>query len=152
MSKIPVATATASLRRELLLHVLRLRRLKKWREAVGRALRERECDAALRAKAMDTTPSTETLDYERETLDREIRMHTVLVALGRDRRALRMLEDVVADPALARHAATDARAFSEARGVQLPRQLHVRVDVMANRVRVEIDYIERPFAASFAFP
>ncbi len=93
-----------------------------------------------------------TLQYERDTLDREIRVHEILIALGRDRKALDLLETVAGDPSVAREAAADPRAFAEARGVQLPRNMAVRVNIVADRVSVELDYIDRAFAASLTFP
>ena len=100
---------------------------------------------------MDTTPSAETLEYERDTLDREIRAHEILIALGRDRQALELLDKVAGDASLAREAAADPRAFAEARGVLLPRNMAVRVNIVADRVSVELDYIDRSCAASLTF-
>ena len=147
MSKYP--GALASIERQLRIHDLRLNRLRAWRDAAGEALRK--CEGS-RDKAMDTTPSAETLEYERDTLDREIRGHEILIALGRDRHALELLDSVAGDPALAREAAADPRAFAEAHGVQLPRNMAVRVNIVADRVSVELDYVDRSWAASLTFP
>jgi hypothetical protein len=150
MAKYP--TALESIERQLRAHDLRLIKLRVWRNAVVESLRRCEGDEGSRRKAMDTTPSAETLEYERDTLDREIRAHEILIALGRDRRALELLEQVAGDPSLAREAAADPRAFAQARGVQLPRNLAVRVNIVADRVSVELDYIDRSCAASLTFP
>lgn len=141
-----------SIKRQLRVHRLRLAKLRAWRDAVVEALRGRECDKVPREKAPDTTPSTETLEYERDILDREIRAHEILIALGRDRQALEMLETVIGNPSLAREAAADARAFAEARGVHLPSNMVVRVNLVADHVSVELDYVDRFCAASLAFP
>ena len=150
MSKHP--TARQSIDRQLRVHHLRLVKLRAWRDAVVESLRRCEGDEGSRRKAMDTTPSAETLEYEREALDREIRAHEILIALGRDRKALELLDSIVGDPSLAREAAEDPRAFAEARGVQLPRNMAVRVNIVADRVSVELDYIDRSCAASLTFP
>jgi hypothetical protein len=150
MSKHP--TALESIERQLRAHDLRVLKLRAWRDAVFASLRRCEKDEGSRRKAMDTTPSAETLEYERDTLDREIRAHEILIALGRDRQALELLEQVAGDPALAREAAADPRAFAEARGVQLPRNMAVRVNIVADRVSVELDYVDRSCAASLTFP
>jgi hypothetical protein len=150
MSKYP--SALESIERQLRVHHLRLVRLREWRDAVVELLRRCERDEGSRRKAMDTTPSAETLEYERDTLEREMRAHEILIALGRDRQALELLETVVADLSLAREAAADPRAFAEARGVQLPRNMAVRVNIIADRVSVELDYIDRSCAASLTFP
>lgn len=150
MSKHPIAFE--SMERQLRVHHLRLVKVRAWRDAVVESLRRCEGNEGSRRKAMDTTPSAETLEYERDTLDREIRAHELLIALGRDRQALELLEKVAGDPSLAREAAVDPRAFAEARGVQLPRNVAVRVNIVAERVSVEIDYTDRSCAASFTFP
>ena len=116
------------------------------------SLRRCKGDEGSRRKAMDTTPSAETLEYERDTLDREIRAHEILIALGRDRQALELLDKVAGDPSLAREAAADPRAFAQARGVQLPRNMAVRVNIVADRVSVELDYLDRSCAGSLTFP
>jgi hypothetical protein len=138
--------------RQLRAHDLRLAKLRAWRDSVVAALSGCEGEGGRREKALDTTPSAETLEYERDALDREIRAHEVLTTIGRDRQALELLEAVVGDVALAREAAADPRAFAEARGVRLPRNMGVRVDVVADRVSVRLDYIDRACAASLTFP
>lgn len=150
MSKYP--TALESIERQLRAHDLRLIMLRKWRDAVVELLRRCDGGERSREKAMDTTPSAETLEYERDTLNREIRAHEILIALGRDRQALELLEKVAGDPSLAREAAADPRAFARARGVQLPPNMAVRVNIVADRVSVELDYIDRSCAASLTFP
>ena len=84
MSKHP--TALESIERQLRAHDRRLIKLRAWRTGVVESLRRCEGEEGSREKAMDTTPSGETLEYERDTLDREIRAHEILIALGRDRR------------------------------------------------------------------
>ena len=143
------STAFESIERQLRVHHLRLTKLRAWHDSVVESLRG--CEGP-RQKAMDTTPSSETLEYEREMLEREIRAHEILIALGRDRQALALLEQVADDPILAREAAPDPRAFAEARGVHLPRNLAVRVHVAGDRVRIDVDYVDRSCAASFTFP
>jgi hypothetical protein len=150
MSKHP--TGLESIERQLRVHDLRVVKLRAWRNAVVESLRRCEGDEGSRRKAMDTTPSAETLEYERDTLDREIRAHEILIALGRDRQALELLDQVAGDPALAREAAADPRAFAEARGVRLPRNLAVGVQVAGNRVSVQIDYVDKACTASLTFP
>jgi len=150
MSKHP--SALESIERQLRLHDLRLTKLRAWRAAVVESLRRCEGNEGSREKAMDTTPSAETLEYERDTLDREIRAHEILIALGRDRQALALLDTVAGDPSLAREAAADPRAFAEAHGVRLPRNMVVRVNIVADRVSVELDYIDRSCSASLTFP
>jgi hypothetical protein len=150
MSKHP--TALESIERQLRAHDRRLIKLRAWRTGVVESLRRCEGEEGSREKAMDTTPSGETLEYERDTLDREIRAHEILIALGRDRSALDLLDTVAGDASLAREAAADPRAFAEARGVRLPRNMIVRVNIVADRVSVEIDYVDRSCAASLTFP
>ncbi len=142
-------TALESNERQLRGHDLRLIKLRAWRDSVVELLRS--CEGS-REKALDTTPSTETLEYERDTLDREIRAHEILIALGRDRTALELLEQVAGDVSLAREVAADPRAFAEARGVRLPRNMAVRVNVVADRVSVQLDYLDRSCPASLTFP
>ena len=116
------------------------------------ALSKCEAEDGPRGKSMDTTPDPLTLVYERDTLDREIQAHETLIALGRDRQALELLDEVAGDASLAREAAADPRAFAEARGIRLPRNMVVQVKVAAGRVTVQVDYVDRACAASLTFP
>ena len=146
------STGLESIERQLRAHDLRLVKLRAWRDAVVESLRKCDGDEGSRQKRMDTTPSSASLEYERDTLAREIRAHEILTALGRDRQALALLDKVAGDPGLAREAAADPRAFAAARGVQLPRNMTVRVNIVADRVSVELDYIDRSCPASLTFP
>ena len=110
-------TGLESIERQLRGHDLRLIKLRAWRDAVVESLRG--CKGS-REKALDTTPSAETLEYERDTLNREIQAHEILIALGRDRSALELLEKVAGDLSLAREAAPDPKAFAEARALFAP--------------------------------
>ena len=141
-----------AIERQLRGHDQRLAKLRAWRDAVVAALRACEGEGGRRPKALDTTPSTETLEYERDALDREIRAHEILITLGRDRQALELLDQMVNDPSLAREAAANPRAFAKARGVELPPNLAVRVDIAGEKVSVQLDYIDRACAASLTFP
>ena len=141
-----------AIERQLRGHDVRLAKLRAWRDAVVAALHTCDGEGGRRDKALDTTPGTETLEYERDALEREMRAHEILIALGRDRQALELLDQVVNDPSLASEAAANPRAFAQARGVELPRNLAVRVDVVGERVTVQLDYTDRACAASLTFP
>lgn len=140
-----------SIERQLRVHDLRLAKLRAWRSAVVAALSRCEAEGD-RRKSLDGTPDSRTLVYERDTLDREIRAHEILIALGRDRDVLDLLDKVAGDPSLAREIAPDPKAFAASRGVHLPRTMAVAVKVAAGRVTVQIDYVDRSCAASLTFP
>jgi hypothetical protein len=144
-------TGPGSIERQLRTHDLRVDKLRAWLSAVEAALVRREKEKDGRGKSMDR-PDIRTLEYERDTLDREIRAHDMLIALGRDRKALELLDKVASDPSLAREAAPDPRAFAEARGVRLPRNMRVQVKLAAGRVIVQVDFVDRACAASLTFP
>ena len=144
------STGFEAIERQLRGHDLRLTKLRAWRDAVVSALRL--CEGGRRDKALDTAASSETLEYERDVLDREIRGHEILIALGRDRPALELLGEVVNDASLAREAAANPRTFAEKRGVELPRNMAVRVDIAGERVSVQLDYIDREYVGSLTFP
>jgi hypothetical protein len=144
--------ALGSIERQLRVHDLRASRLRAWLTAVEEALCRRAADDEPRGKSMDGRPDIRTLEYERDTLDREIRAHDMLTALGRDRNALELLDQVASDPSLAREAAPDPRAFASARGVHLPRNMNVHVKVAGGRVSVQVDFVDRACAASLTFP
>lgn len=150
MSKHP--TGLESIERQLRIHDLRLTKLRAWRSAVVATLAKYESENGPRPKTMDTTPDSRTLVYERDTLDREIHAHGALIALGRNRHALELLDSVAGDLALAREAAPDPIAFARARGIELPNNTVVGVRVVAGRVIVQVDYVDRSFAASLTFP
>ena len=150
MSKHP--TGLESIERRLRSHDQRLKKLLAWRSGVLAALKSLEAEDVPRGKAMDGTPDPRTLVYERDALDREIRFHETLTAFGRDRQALDLLDQLAHDPALAHEAAPDPRAFAEARGISLPRNMAVQVKVAAGRVSVQLDYNDPAHAATLTFP
>jgi hypothetical protein len=137
--------------RQLRMHDLRLAKLNAWRNAVLTMLGRCKEDGGPH-KALDGTPDRVTLEYERDALAREIRGHEILVALGRDFHALKMLEKVAGDASLARTVARDPKAFAEASGVRLPKNLVVTVTVTGEQVYIRLDYFDRACAASLTFP
>lgn len=150
MSRQP--TGLRAIERQLRIHDLRLAKLRAWLSAVLAALSRCKGEDGRREKSVDGTPDPRTLEYERDTLEREIEAHETLIALGSDRHALELLDEVAGDASLAREAAPNPRAFAEARGVRLPRNMIVRVTVAAGRVTVQVDYVDPACAASLTFP
>lgn len=149
MSKHPEGLRT--IERQLRMHDLRVAKLRPWLDQVL-AMLHRCKEGSPSVKSLDGTPSQETLEYERDALEREICAHEVLITLGRDQHALEMLDEVAADASLARSVAADPRAFAESRGIRLPKDLVVTVTVHGERARIRLDYFDRACAASLTFP
>ena len=73
-------------------------------------------------------------------IEKEIRIHEALLALGRTQKHLDILGELAADPALARDAARDPKAFAEERGVSIPPNLALELHVVQNRVSLRVTH------------
>ena len=126
-------------------HERRLEALRSFRRATDEQLCHCEGEVAP-AKRPGGSRDLASLLYERDAIDREIRGHEALIALGRDGRARGALHDVVRSLPLAREAARDPGSFAKSRGIDLPRNMVVRVEVVGRYVQVQAVYSDQTFS------
>jgi len=149
MSKHPEGLRT--IERQLRMHDLRVAKLRPWLDQIL-AMLHRCKESGPFVKSLDGTPAQATLEYERDALEQEIRAHEILITLGRDQHALEVLDEVAGDASLAHTVAANPRAFAEARGIHLPKNLDVTVTILGERARIRLDYFDRACSASLTFP
>lgn len=89
--------------------------------------------------------SPEWVARHREALEREIRIHEQLIALGRDPKVLGALGDLAENRDYAREAARDPKGAARMRGIELPANMTLRLDLEQDRVQLQINYYEDHF-------
>lgn len=105
------------------------------------------CEKARKAAkpARDPNPkvrSPEWITGRREVLEREIRIHERLMELGRDPKVLDALGDLAENRDYAREAARDPKGAARQRGIELPTNMTLRLDLEPDRVNLQIAYYE----------
>jgi hypothetical protein len=88
---------------------------------------------------------------QRNILDREIRIHQRLVQLGRDPKVLDALADLAENRDYAREVSLDPKAAARQRGIEIPPNMTLHLDLKADRVYLQIAYYEDvfPFVVSW---
>ena len=117
-----------TLERQLKLHQGDVAAMREERDALAARADQRE-----KGNWDDPNPKPEGIKGLRQQvklLDRQVKQHEQLIALGRDDRVLAALGVLVDDPDQLREAAKDPRAFAGARGVKLPTTMDVVVRVV----------------------
>lgn len=109
---------------------------------------------ALEGPAHDPNPkvrSPEWITHQREVLEREIRIHEQLIELGRNPKVLDALGDLAENREYADEAARDPKGAARKRGIELPANMALRLDLEQGRVLLQIIYYEDlfPFAATW---
>lgn len=116
----------AGLERHLKAHNKDVAELRASLKSLGRELERREA-----GRWSDPNPKpghgTAVLTEQLQMIEREIERHLALVALGRDDRFLRTLDELIDHPNLVDKAAQDPRAFAKARGIELPATMEVEL-------------------------
>jgi hypothetical protein len=128
-----------SLQRQLHVHEERLTVLRLHRSAL-----EQKATKQVR----DPNPKVRSREWgtrQRELLDREIRIHEQLIELGRDPRVLSALEDLAENRDYAREVARDPKAAARKRGIELPADMILRVDLEQDEVQLQITCYEDLF-------
>lgn len=128
-----------SLQRQLQVHEERLAILRSHQDALEREATE---------PATDTNPKVRTPEWvtrQRELLEREIRIHEQLIKLGRDPKVLDALGDLAENRDYAREAARDPKGAARKRGIELPTNMTLRLDLEQDGVQLQIIYYEDLF-------
>jgi hypothetical protein len=104
--------------------------------------------------ARDPNPKVRTPEWitgQRELLQREARIHEQLIKLGRDPEVLNALGDLAENRDYARQAARDPKGAARMRGIELPANMTLRLDLEQDRVQLQIIYYEDlfPFVATW---
>jgi hypothetical protein len=118
------------LERHLKGHEARLAILLAARDSVGREIERR--NARDYDQELDDFPKDDPigrLNDELALIEREISAHEDILAVGRDTRLFVALAELADNPALAREAAEDPRAFAEERGIALPKDFSLTLSV-----------------------
>lgn len=89
--------------------------------------------------------SPEWVTGERKVLEREIRIHEQLIELGRDPKVLDTLGELADNRDYAREAARDPEGVARMRGIELPANMTLRLDLELDRVQLQISYWEDLF-------
>jgi hypothetical protein len=79
---------------------------------------------------------------QRKMIEQEIETHYVLVVLGRDQRGHETLSELVDNLDLAREVARDARAFATGRGIEIPANMALELDVNEDRISLRITHYD----------
>ena len=85
----------------------------------------------------------ERIDFLRsqaEYIAREIRIHELVIGLSRDEGILQALADLADDPSAARDALDDPGEYADQRGINIPDDLNVSVEVDGDHVAVRATY------------
>jgi hypothetical protein len=89
--------------------------------------------------------SPEWVAGQRELLEREIRIHEQLIELGRNPKVLDALGDLAENRDYAGEAARDPKGAARKRGIELPANMMLHLDLELDRVQLEISYWEDLF-------
>jgi hypothetical protein len=93
----------------------------------------------------------ETLRDQQEHIVREMRIHELVLDLGRDERLLEALAEIADNPELAKRAAADPLAYAREKGISVSGDVDVSVDVTSEGVSVSAIHGDdvRPFVVSW---
>jgi hypothetical protein len=140
-----------SLERHLSIHQEDIADLRRTLRTLSREIRLRET-----GQGRDPNPKPEGIPgliAQRELVERELRTHEALLALGRDGRMIDTLGEFLENSGLAREAARDPKAFAEGRGVAIPADMTIELDVdEADRVTMRVAYYDEdsPFTLTWS--
>jgi hypothetical protein len=87
----------------------------------------------------------DSLRQDQEYIAREIRIHELVLSLGRDRQILEALSELAEDPQAASRARDDAGSYAREKGISLPEGLDVGVEVEGDKVVVSVAYRDEVF-------
>lgn len=98
--------------------------------------------------ARDPNPKVRTPEWifhQREILKREIRIHEQLIELARDPKVLDALGNLAENRDYARDVAGDPNGAARQRGIELPENMKLRLDLEQDQVQLQIIYYEDLF-------
>ena len=128
-----------SLQRQLHAHEERLSVLRLHQNALERQAANQAHDPNPKVR------SPEWIAQQRERLEHEIRIHERLIELGRNPKVLDALLDIAENREYAGEAARDPKGAARKRGIELPANMTLRLDLEPERVRLQIIYYEDIF-------
>jgi hypothetical protein len=136
-----------SLERHLSIHDQQLEALHTSQQAFTREIERRETADPGRAPDEGREPNAKAggipaLMSQRQVIERKIRIHEALAALGRDQRSNDSLGELIGNPDLAREAARDPKAFAKERGIEIPANMAVEIDVDEDQIRFRVAYYD----------
>jgi hypothetical protein len=127
-----------SLERHMTLHRERIARLSQLLEMVNQAIAHRQAGQGSDQKSEGIGGLT----AKAELVEREIRRHEELLALGQDERLLNALGELLDDPALARAAASDPHGYARERGLELPQNMDLTLSFHHGQIELLIAFYD----------
>jgi hypothetical protein len=127
-----------SLERHMTLHRQRIARLRQQLDMVNRAITHRQAGQGNDPKR----EGIRGLTAKAELVEREIRKHEELLALGQDERLLNALGEVLDDPQLARAASSDPRGYARDRGLELPQNMDLTLTLHNGQIELLIAFYD----------
>src|SRR5262249_32436513 len=134
-----------SLERHMALHRQRIARLRQLLDMVNRAITHRQAGQGNDQAGHGDDPKPggiRGLSAKAELLEREIRRHEELLALGQDERLLNALGEVLDDPQLARAASSDPRGYARERGLELPQNMDLTLSLHNGQIELLIAFYD----------
>jgi len=134
-----------SLQRQLHVHEERLAVLRSHQNALEHQATKQARDPNPKVR------SPEWITNQREVLEYEIRIHEQLIEFGRNPKVLDALGDLAENRNYAGEAARDPKGAARKRGIELPANMTLRLDLEPDRVLLQIIYYEDifPFAVTW---
>lgn len=129
-----------TLEKHMRIHHQRIAELRQQLETLSRELTLREA-----GQGSDPNPKPEGIPglvAQLGLIEREIRRHEELLALGQDERLLNALGELLDNPELARAASRDPRGYARERGVELPPKMEVTLRFHDGRIEMLIAYYD----------
>jgi hypothetical protein len=125
-----------SLERHMTLHRQRIARLRQLLELVNQTITRHQSRQGDDPKN-DRIPG---LTAKAELVEREMRRHEELLALGQDERLLNALGEVLDDHELARAASRNPRRYARERGLELPQNMNLTMTLHDDQIELLIAY------------
>jgi hypothetical protein len=127
-----------SLERHLRLHRHRIASLRHLLDMVNREITHRQA-----GQGYDPKPERiRGLAAKAELVERQIRRHEELLALGQDERLLNALGELLDDPKLARAASSDPRGYALERGLELPQNMGLTLSFHNGQIELLIAFYD----------
>jgi hypothetical protein len=84
----------------------------------------------------------ERIKVRRELLEREIRIHELMIEIGHNPKVLDALGDLIKNREYASEVARDPKSAAQKRGIELPASMILHLDLEPDRVMLDINYYE----------
>jgi len=143
-------THQESLERQLAVHEERIAFLQSQQEAIESEMRDvetlvasgRDASSPETAGEFTKVPDIASLRTQRELFEREQRGHEIVLAMGRDQKILDALGDLAENLDFAREAARDPNGAARERGIEIPDNMMLSLEVDGDQVSLRVTYYD----------